>query len=190
MSLNFFFVIQHESNEAFAESEYDNVVPDDSIAAVLVGLDRAANYRKLAKAHTYLTQHKLKGEIHYPVVEFLATNRDATFPHHHHLYPGAGTISQPLIMSTGRQPTVLGKPSSAMLEAIESEIQFDKSTAIMIGDRLNTDIRFGINSGLGGTLAVLTGVENEETILNADLDERPSFYIDSLGSFWTLYNSR
>ena len=44
------------------------------------------------------------------------------------------------------------------MDAIEGKFQFDRKKACMIGDRLNTDIQFGIEGGLGGTLCVLTGV--------------------------------
>lgn len=43
-----------------------------------------------------------------------------------------------------------------MLEAIFAEYKIDPSKTVMIGDRLNTDIEFGLNGGID-TLCVLTG---------------------------------
>ena len=75
----------------------------------------------------------------------------------------------------------LGKPSQAMMEAIEGKFKFDKSRACMVGDRLNTDITFGIEGGLGGTLAVLTGVSKEEDFLKEGAEVVPDAYLEMLG---------
>lgn len=43
-----------------------------------------------------------------------------------------------------------------MLEAILAEYKIDPKKTVMIGDRLNTDIEFGLKGGID-TLCVLTG---------------------------------
>jgi 4-nitrophenyl phosphatase len=48
----------------------------------------------------------------------------------------------------------------------------------MVGDRANTDIKFGVEGKLGGTLAVLTGVSSKEEFLEAET--RPAAYVDKL----------
>ncbi|KAL8923709.1 MAG: hypothetical protein Q9208_004461 [Pyrenodesmia sp. 3 TL-2023] len=122
---------------------------DPSVGVVLVGLDFHVNYLKLSYALAYLK----RGAV------FLATNMDSTLPSAGSLFPGAGSISAPLIaMMGGQQPTALGKPSQAMMDAIEGKFRFDRKKACMVGDRLDTDVKFGIEGGLGGTLCVLTGV--------------------------------
>ena len=50
-----------------------------------------------------------------------------------------------------REPTSFGKPSQAMMDSIEGRYKLDKKRSCMVGDRLNTDIQFGIQGGLGGT---------------------------------------
>lgn len=65
-----------------------------------------------------------------------------------------------------QEPTSFGKPSQAMMDSIEGRYQLDRKRSCMVGDRLNTDIQFGIQGGLG-TLAVLTGVSKEDEILKA-----------------------
>ncbi|PGH23880.1 hypothetical protein AJ80_02129 [Polytolypa hystricis UAMH7299] len=142
---------------------------DPEVGVVLVGLDFHFNYLKLALAYHYIQ----RGAI------FLATNIDSTLPSAGALFPGAGTISAPLIrMLGGTEPTSLGKPSQAMMDAIEGKFQLQRHRACMVGDRLNTDIRFGIEGGLGGTLGVLTGVSSKSEFLTADL--RPAAYVDGL----------
>lgn len=126
---------------------------DPSVGVVLCGLDFHLNYLKLSLAFHYLR----RGAI------FLATNTDSTLPSSSTLFPGAGACSAPLVaMLGGKQPTSLGKPSQAMMDAIESKFRFDRQRACMVGDRLDTDIQFGIEGGLGGTLCVLTGVTKGE----------------------------
>ncbi|KAH0542556.1 hypothetical protein FGG08_003061 [Glutinoglossum americanum] len=153
---------------------------DPAVTVVLVGLDFHTSYIKLATAFYYLRR---------PGVRFLATNVDATFPHSHGLFPGAGSISAPLItmirsVNLELEPLPLGKPSQAMMDAIEGKFKLDRSRTCMVGDRLDTDIKFGIEGGLGGTLGVLTGVMREDDLLQAGKEGRekgPSAYLEKLG---------
>ena len=144
---------------------------DPDVGIVLTGLDFHVNYLKLSLAFAYLR----KGAI------FLATNTDSTLPNSHTLFPGAGSVSAPLVKAWGKEPLALGKPSQAMMDAIEGKFKFDRSRTCMIGDRLNTDIQFGIEGKLGGTLAVLTGVSKKEEFLSNDAKVVPTAYVDKLG---------
>ncbi|KAF8471835.1 HAD-like domain-containing protein [Kalaharituber pfeilii] len=153
-------------------ADYVTFGPDPSVTVVLCGLDHHISYRKLARAYQYLQN---------PECMFLATNVDSTFPTHGKLFPGAGSLSAPLAYMTGRRPISLGKPSQAMMEAIEGKFRFDKGRTCMVGDRLDTDIRFGIEGRLGGTLAVLTGVSKEEDFFAEGASVRPDAYLDMLG---------
>ena len=126
---------------------------DPAVGVVLAGLDFHLNYLKMAYAFAYLQRG----------AKFLATNTDTTLPSAGSLFPGAGSISAPLVaMMGGKMPMAFGKPSQAMMDAIEGKFQFDRKKACMVGDRLDTDIKFGIEGGLGGTLCVLTGVTKSE----------------------------
>lgn len=147
----------------------DPSILDPAVGVVLIGLDFHFNYLKMCLAYHYVK----RGAI------FLATNTDSTLPSAGSLFPGAGTMSAPIIKMLGREPVALGKPSQAMMDAIEGKFQFDRSKACMVGDRANTDIRFGLEGKLGGTLGVLTGVSSEEEFLEGDA--RPAYYVDRLG---------
>ena len=108
---------------------------DPDVGVVLAGLDFNVNYLKLSMAYHYLR----RGAV------FLATNTDSTLPNSHTLFPGAGSVGAPLVKAWGKEPLALGKPSQAMMDAVEGKFQFDRSRVCMIGDRLNTDIQFGID---------------------------------------------
>lgn len=70
------------------------------------------------------------------------------------------------------------------MDAIEAKFKFDKTRAAFIGDRLNTDIQFAKNSGMGGSLMVLTGVSTEAEIKAKDAPVVPKYYIDKLGDLY------
>lgn len=149
----------------------DPALLDPDVGIVLAGLDHHINYLKLALAYHYITGPN--------AATFLATNIDSTLPSAGALFPGAGTISAPLVMMLGgREPIALGKPSLAMMDAIEGKFRFERGRACMVGDRLNTDIRFGIEGGLGGTLAVLTGVVTRGEVVEGEV--RPMAFVDRL----------
>lgn len=149
----------------------DGSALDKDVAVVLTGLDFHPSYLKYSLGLAYVRNG----------AKFLATNIDSTLPNAGSLFPGAGSSSAPLVKAVGREPLALGKPSQAMMDAIEGKFKFDRKKACMIGDRLNTDIQFGIEGGLGGTLAVLTGVSKKEDFLAEGAEVVPSAYVDQLG---------
>ena len=159
-------------NRQISSADYDGIASgsllDPQVGVVLVGLDLQVNYLKMAMAYHYVR----RGAV------FLATNVDSTYPHSGTLFPGAGTMSAPLTMMLGKEPVALGKPSQAMMEAIKGKFHFQKERTCMVGDRVNTDIRFGVEGGLGGTLAVLTGVSTREDFFTSSI--RPTAYVDKL----------
>jgi len=148
----------------------DGSLLDENVGIVLAGLDFHINYLKLAHAYQYLARG----------AKFLATNTDSTLPSNHTFFPGAGSISIPLVNMTGTHPISLGKPSQAMMDAIEGKFKFDRQKACMVGDRLDTDIKFGIEGKLGGTLAVQTGVNKKQDWEAIGAAAVPAYYVDRL----------
>ncbi|RCI14710.1 hypothetical protein L249_6454 [Ophiocordyceps polyrhachis-furcata BCC 54312] len=148
----------------------DGSLLDPRVAVVLCGLDFHVNYLKLAHALHYLQRGAL----------FLATNLDSTFPTYNGLFIGAGSVLAPLANATGKTPLELGKPSQAMMDAIEGKFRLDRARTCMVGDRLDTDIKFGLQGKLGGTLHVQTGVNKKEDWQSGDAVAVPSFFADKL----------
>lgn len=164
-------------------------VIDPKVGAVVCGFDMHLSYIKLAKAYKYLTRPGFSD----PVEEggegggchFILTNDDSTFPAKGGPWPGAGSLSAPLLFSTKREPTIVGKPHKPMLDCIVAVKQFDKSRAIMVGDRLNTDIEFAKEGGIASML-VLTGISKREEIEGEGAKTVPTYLIDSLGDLDAL----
>jgi 4-nitrophenyl phosphatase len=145
---------------------------DESVGAVLLALDFHVNYLKMALAMTYIN----RGAV------LLATNSDPTLPLAGSFFPGAGSVGAGVLRATGATPIVLGKPSQAMMDAVEGKFKLDRRRTCMVGDRLDTDIKFGIDGGLGGTLLVLTGVTSKAQVEGDKADAiKPSAYVNQLG---------
>ncbi|KAI9014790.1 HAD-like domain-containing protein [Gaertneriomyces semiglobifer] len=142
---------------------------DPTIGAVLFGFDLHINYKKLAKAFTYLHSDEK--------VHFLATNSDLTFPAGGSVYPGTGALLAALAAPLERKPVVLGKPHQPMLDVIVQKYHLNKDRTCMVGDRLDTDIAFGQHGGLK-TLLVMTGVTSSEKLATSSI--QPDCYIQSL----------
>ncbi|RLV89696.1 4-nitrophenylphosphatase [Spathaspora sp. JA1] len=153
---------------------------DQDVGAVLCGLTFNLNYLKLSITMQYL----LKDNKSIP---FIATNIDSTFPTKGKLLIGAGSIIETVAFASGRQPdAICGKPNQAMMNAIKADnpgLQANPKKGLMIGDRLNTDMKFGRDGGLD-TLLVLTGIETEENVLALSKDIAPTYYANKLGDLY------
>ena len=123
-------------------------VPHDTIDYVAVGIDRQFTYDKLRFAHAALTRGH---------AQFIATNRDATFPMEDGEIPGGGSLVVALATAAGREPVTIGKPETHAYEALLQVAGVPASESVMIGDRLDTDIAVGNRVG-ARTVLVLTGV--------------------------------
>merc|ERR1712000_154531 len=161
---------QRDITDADFKGLADGSLLDPEVGVVLAGLDYHFNYLKMAHGLHYLKRG----------AKFLATNTDSTLPMHHDFFLGAGSAMAPLVNASGQKPLELGKPSQAMMDAVEGKFQLNRQRTCMIGDRLNTDIKFGVDGKLGGTLHVLTGVDNKAAWEKEDAIAVPSFYADAL----------
>ncbi|GAB4478574.1 MAG: HAD-IIA family hydrolase [Anaerolineae bacterium] len=169
-----FYVIGERGIQAHLEEEgftiyTGEVLPPQPVAAVVMGLDRSFGYRRLAVA-TRLVRNG---------AAFYATNADATFPMPGGIAPGAGALLAALIATTDRQPIVIGKPQPAIYEMALKQLNAPADTAVMLGDRMDTDIlgarRFGIPA-----LLVLTGVTRREDL--ARYDYQPDAVYDDISA--------
>ncbi|CAK9222450.1 unnamed protein product [Sphagnum troendelagicum] len=145
---------------------------DQDVGAVVVGFDRNINYYKLQYATLCVREN--------PGCLFIATNCDAVT----HLtdaqeWAGGGAMVGAIKGSTKKEPLVVGKPSTFMMDYLASEFQISKSEICMVGDRLDTDILFGQNGGCK-TLLVLSGVTTLETLQSPDNSIQPDAYTNQI----------
>ena len=83
---------------------------------------------------------------------------------------------------TGREPTLVGKPSPLMIDYMVDKYGISRDRICMVGDRLDTDILFGQNNGLLSCLT-LSGVTTQDKLLSKENEIKPDFYVDSIAQF-------
>lgn len=118
-------------------------------------------------------------------IAFYGTDPDRTMPlKKDSLAPGSGAIIGSVAAAMGMEPEkILGKPSDAALQAALDRLQVDPSECLIVGDRLDTDLRMGSDAGMT-TVLVLTGVSDREDIVDSDVD--PDYVIENLGEIQTV----
>jgi 4-nitrophenyl phosphatase len=119
--------------------------------AVVMGMDRKVTYEKLRQAALFIRSG----------AAFIGTNADRTFPTPEGLVPGAGAILKAVEVATDVKPFVVGKPAAEMYRVALDRLGASPQETLVVGDRLETDIRgaqvLGCPAGL-----VLSGVTTEE----------------------------
>lgn len=146
---------------------------------LVAGLDRDFSYEKLTTA----TRAILSG------ARFLATNADALLPiEGGQVIPGAGSIIADIQTATAVPPIVVGKPEPGLFEHGLARLGgLRPQEAVMIGDRLDTDVVGGRRAGLR-TILALSGVT---TMAEAEASPvQPDAVVPNLASVATLFGWR
>ena len=150
--------------------EYSKDLP----AAVIQGFDPSVGWKHLAEA-SYAIQNGAK---------WVATNQDWTIPREEGLAPGNGTLVSAVHTAVGQLPVVAGKPERAIFETALTNL--GSSSAVYIGDRLDTDVLGANRAGIGSAL-VMTGVTTRKELLAAKADSRPIFILGTLKELLVSY---
>ncbi len=87
---------------------------------------------------------------------FIATNPDATGPTPDGPVPATGSVAALITQATGVQPYFVGKPNPLMMRSALNAIEAHSESTVMVGDRMDTDVKSGLEAGLR-TVLVLTG---------------------------------
>ncbi|RDD39834.1 Glycerol-3-phosphate phosphatase [Trichoplax sp. H2] len=130
---------------------------DDDIGAVVQGLDIHVNYMKMIKATSYLAKESCL---------LIVTNEDDRLPVRgsNIVIPGTGSIGAILRVASRRQDRILiGKPNRNIYDCILSKHSINPESSCMIGDRIDTDIAFGIKCGFK-TILVYSGVSTADEV--------------------------
>jgi 4-nitrophenyl phosphatase/phosphoglycolate phosphatase len=165
-----------DKGKAPAMGPGDAVEHDHDVGAVIVGFDRHINYYKIQTAQLCINENE--------GCEFIATNLDAVT----HLtdaqeWAGNGSMVGAIKGCTGKEPTVVGKPSPLMIDYLVEKLGTERSRICMVGDRLDTDVLFGTDNGLQSVL-VLSGVTKEEKLLSPENTITPDYYAETINDFF------
>jgi NagD protein len=79
------------------------------------------------------------------------------------MVPATGALAALITTATGVKPYFIGKPNPLMMRSALRQLGTHSEDTVMIGDRMDTDMVAGIESGLG-TILVLSGVTRREDV--------------------------
>lgn len=142
----------------------------DKPAAVVQGFSPDTGWRDLAEAGFALQRDEK--------VVWLATNTDWTIPVAEGVAPGNGALVSVVHLAVGRLPTFAGKPERWMFDVAIERLK-PTGKALMVGDRLDTDIAGAHAAGIDSAL-VLTGIDGAKQLLAADASETPTYILRDL----------
>jgi NagD protein len=108
---------------------------------------------------------------------FIATNPDPNGPGDGGIVPACGAVAALLQSATGVEPYFIGKPNPLMMRTALRFLGEHSENAIMVGDRMDTDVRIGTESGME-TVLVLTGVTTRDMVNR--FPYRPTHVLDSV----------
>jgi arabinose operon protein AraL len=153
-----------EFDEAGVDATRDS--PGDLLVA---SMDREFTYEKLTLALMTLEND----------TPFLATNPDRTCPTEDGAVPDAAGMIAAVEGVTDREvDTVVGKPSETMVETALEAVGAEAAECLVVGDRLETDIRMGERAGMT-TVLVLSGVTDRVALDEAEV--QPDYVVETLG---------
>ncbi|GGK36897.1 acid sugar phosphatase [Pilimelia terevasa] len=113
---------------------------------------------------------------------WVATNTDRTLPSERGPLPGNGALVAALATALGRQPDlVVGKPAPELFQAAARRAGARR--ALVVGDRLDTDIAGAVRAGMD-SLLVLTGVSTRREAAQAQPACRPTFVAPDLDALF------
>lgn len=135
---------------------------------VVVGESYNYNYDTIVKAVRFV----LNG------AKLIGTNPDLTGPTENGIVPACRAFTSPIELATGKSAYFVGKPNPLMVRTGIRLLGVHSEDAVIVGDRMDTDIISGIESGMH-TILVLSGVSTRETVNM--FPYRPQFILDGVG---------
>lgn len=152
--------------------------PADRPDVVVAAFDMTLQYDRLCRCAWWIS----KKEIPY-----IATNPDWVCPTDQEtILVDCGSICKCLEGATGRKPDiVIGKPNPDILCGVLDKMGIKPSEAAIVGDRIYTDVKTGLNAGACGVL-VLSGETTLQTALDAPEDEKPTLICKDIEEFGNL----
>ncbi len=140
---------------------------------VVVGETRNYNYESVLRA----VNHVRNG------ARLIATNTDLTAPGQDGIIPACRAFVAPVELAAQKTAYFVGKPNPLMMRTGLKMLGVHSENAVMIGDRMDTDIIAGIETGLD-TVLVLSGVTSKEEM--EQYPYRPKYILNGVGDITTM----
>ena len=142
----------------------------DHVECIVMGFDTELTFQKLHDV-SYLL-------LTCPELPYIATNPDLVCPTEFGAVPDCGSVCIGIKNATGREPIVIGKPSPLMPQLAMEKLGIPKEQTCVVGDRIYTDVKSGLNAGVTGIL-VMSG-ETTPQIL-AESEDKPHLVLQDAG---------
>ncbi len=133
----------------------------DEVDCIVIGNDTELTFKKLHDVSYLLLTRK--------DIPYIATNPDYVCPTEFGSVPDCGSFCDMLYNVCKRRPIVIGKPEALMAQLAMEKVGCTPRETVVVGDRIYTDIKCGLNAGTV-TILVMSG-ETDEEILNASPDK-------------------
>lgn len=147
----------------------------EEVDCIVMGFDTELTFKKLEDVSKLLLTREN--------IPYIATNPDYVCPTEFGSVPDCGSVCDMIYNATKRRPLVIGKPAALMPELAMQKFGYHKEETVVVGDRIYTDIKSGINAGTY-TILVLSG-ETTEEILNAS-EEKPHLVLRDAGEIISM----
>ena len=115
--------------------------------------------------------------------KLIGANSDVSGPIEDGIAPACRALVAPIEMATGTQAYFCGKPNPLMMRTGLRILNCHSGDAVMVGDRMDTDVISGLESGMS-TVLVLSGVTAREDLRTFAF--RPSAVLDGVGDIVAL----
>lgn len=146
----------------------------DEVECIVMGFDTELTFKKLEDVSKLLLTRELP---------YIATNPDYVCPTEFGSVPDCGSVCDMIYNATKKRPLVIGKPEALMPELAMQQHGYSKEETTVIGDRIYTDIKSGLNAGIN-TILVLSG-ETTQEILDAS-EDKPHMVLNDAGEMITM----
>ncbi len=147
----------------------------DEVDCIVMGFDTELTFQKLEDVSRLLLT---RDDISY-----IATNPDYVCPTEYGSVPDCGSVCDMIYNATKKRPLVIGKPEPLMPQLAMQQYGYKKEETAVIGDRIYTDIKSGLNAGVMSIL-VMSG-ETTQEILDASTD-KPHMVLQDAGEMIPL----
>ena len=141
----------------------------EEVDCIVMGFDTELTFKKLEDVSKMLCTRELP---------YIATNPDYVCPTEFGSVPDCGSVCDMIFNATGKRPVVIGKPTALMPELAMKKLGYQKEETAVVGDRIYTDIKSGLNAGITGIL-VMSGETTEEILEKSE--DKPHVVLQDAG---------
>ena len=142
----------------------------DDTDCIVMGNDTELTFKKLYDISKLLLTREN--------IPYIATNPDYVCPTEFGSVPDCGSVCDMLYNVSKRRPVVIGKPEALMAKLAMEKTGYSPAETVVIGDRIYTDIKSGINAGCA-TILVMSGETTPEIL--EESPDKPDFVMADAG---------